>query len=82
MVAQLPAESRYELRGFHLIEISSPKPKHQRIVTNVYDLLKPYVKANNSGKVFVSPLDVVFQKGDRPAQFDICGQCKPPNYWR
>ena len=64
MLAQLPAESRYELRNAHLIEIPSSKPKHQTIVTNIYDVIKPFVKANDFGKVFVAPLDVVFRKGD------------------
>jgi Uma2 family endonuclease len=64
MVEQLPAESRYELRDSNLIEMPSPKPKHQTIVTNVYDLVKPYIKVQNLGKIFVAPLDVVFQKGD------------------
>ncbi len=64
MVEKLPAESQYELRDFNLIEMPSPKPKHQRIVTNVYDLVKPFIKTQNLGILFVAPLDVVFQKGD------------------
>lgn len=64
MVEQLPAESRYELRDFNLIEMPSPKPKHQTIVTNIYDLVKPFVKSQGLGKLYVAPLDVVFQKGD------------------
>ncbi len=64
MVEKLPAESHYELRDFNLIEMPSPKPKHQTIVTNVYDLIKPFVKNNSLGKIYISPLDVVFQKGD------------------
>ena len=64
MVEKLPAESRYELRDFNLLEMPSPKPKHQTIVTNIYDSIKPIVKANTLGKIYVAPLDVVFQKGD------------------
>ncbi len=64
MVAKLPPESRYELRDYHLIEMPSPKPKHQTIVTNIYDSLKPFVKTQSLGKLFIAPLDVVFQKGD------------------
>ncbi len=64
MVEKLPAESRYELRNYHLLAMASPKPKHQTIVSNIYDLLKPFVKTNAFGKIFLSPLDVVFQKGD------------------
>ena len=64
MVKKLPAESRYELRNHNLIEMASPKPKHQDIVANIYDCLKPFIKANELGKIFLAPLDVVFQKGD------------------
>jgi Uma2 family endonuclease len=32
MVKKLPAESRYEIRHNELIEMPSPKPKHQNIV--------------------------------------------------
>lgn len=64
MVEKLPAESRYELRDYNLLEMPSPKPKHQTIVTNIYDSLKPLIKTKALGKLFVAPLDVVFQKGD------------------
>lgn len=64
MVEKLPAESRYELRDYNLLEMPSPKPKHQTIVTNIYDSIKPLIKANALGKIFLAPLDVVFQKGD------------------
>jgi Uma2 family endonuclease len=63
-VEKLPAESRYELRDFNLLEMASPKPKHQTIVSNINDLLKSFAKSNALGKVFLSPLDVVFQRGD------------------
>lgn len=64
MVEKLPAESRYELRDYNLLEMPSPKPKHQIIVTNIYDSIKPLIKTNTLGKIFVAPLDVVFQIGD------------------
>ena len=63
MQEQLPAESRYELRNHYLIEMPSPKPKHQRIVTNVYDSLKPRTKSE-FGQLFIAPLDIVFDEGD------------------
>lgn len=64
MLAQLPPESRYELRDANLIEMPSPKPKHQTIVSNIYDIIKPFVKAQHLGKIFLSPLDVVFQQSN------------------
>ena len=64
MVEQLPAESRYELRDFNLIEMPSPKPKHQKIVFKLGKMLDTFVQTSKSGEIFLSPLDVVFQKGD------------------
>ncbi|HJU05593.1 MAG TPA: Uma2 family endonuclease [Nitrospiraceae bacterium] len=40
----------------------SPSPKHQSIVVNLVRALDQYVRANNLGKVFVSPLDVVLDR--------------------
>ncbi|MFN3490362.1 MAG: Uma2 family endonuclease [Emticicia sp.] len=64
MVEKLPAESRYELRDYNLLEMPSPKPKHQNIVFTIGKQLDSYVRENKLGKTFFSPLDVVFQKGD------------------
>ncbi|MFN8354181.1 MAG: Uma2 family endonuclease [Spirosomataceae bacterium] len=64
MLAQLPAESRYELRDANLIEMPSPKPKHQRIVFKVGKLLDNFVQNHRLGEVFLSPLDVVFQQNN------------------
>ena len=64
MVKKLPAESRYELRNFGLIKMPLSNPKHQTILANTGFMLKTFVKSNELGKVFISPLDVVFQKGD------------------
>jgi Uma2 family endonuclease len=64
MVEKLPAESRYELRNYHLLEMPSPKPKHQRVVFRLGKQLDDFIRNNNLGEVFLSPLDVVFQKGD------------------
>lgn len=64
MLAQFPAESRYELRDAHLIEMPSPKPKHQRAVFRLSKMLDAFVQKLRLGEVFLSPLDVVFRKGD------------------
>ncbi len=64
MVKNLPAESQYELRDFNLIEMPSPKPKHQRIVHRLVKLIDTFIEGKNIGELFLSPLDVVFQKGD------------------
>ena len=64
MVEQLPAESRYEIRNYQLIEMASPKPKHQRICSNVNRVLENFVLPQKLGKLFFAPLDVVFAEGD------------------
>jgi Uma2 family endonuclease len=64
MVKNLPAESQYELRDFNLIEIPSPKPKHQRIVHKLVKLPDTFIEGKSIGELFLSPLDVVFQKGN------------------
>lgn len=64
MKAKLPAESRYELRNFNLIDMPSPKRIHQRIVKDFTKKLDNYVLSNQLGEVFVSPFDVILDKGN------------------
>jgi Uma2 family endonuclease len=64
MKAKLPAESRYELRNFSLIDMPSPKRVHQRIVKDFTKKLDNYVLSNQLGEVFVSPFDVILDKGN------------------
>jgi Uma2 family endonuclease len=55
MLAQLPAESRYELRDAHLIEIPSSKPKHQTIVTNIYYVLFSFAEEGATARSQLFP---------------------------
>lgn len=64
MKAKLPAESRYELRHYHLIDMPSPKRIHQRITGLVYRKMYNLVETHNLGEVFVSPFDVIFEEGN------------------
>jgi Uma2 family endonuclease len=64
MKAKLPAESRYELRNFSLIDMPSPKRIHQRITGLVYRKLFNLINLSQLGEVFVSPFDVVLDKGN------------------
>lgn len=64
MVEELPTESRYEIRNYHLIEMPSPITQHQRIVKRVTRKLDDFIEPNQLGEVFVSPLDVVFDEGN------------------
>ncbi|MCI4625414.1 MAG: Uma2 family endonuclease [Candidatus Magnetoovum sp. WYHC-5] len=51
----------------------SPSPfiKHQIISSNLYNILSPYVRKHKLGKVFYSPLDVIFKEGEQRLQPDI-----------
>ncbi len=64
MVEKLPAESRYEIRQNELIEMPSPKPKHQRIVFKLGKLIDLFLSIKKIGELFISPLDVVLAEGD------------------
>jgi Uma2 family endonuclease len=64
MLSDLPAESHYELRDFNLIEMPSPKRIHQRIVGHCYIKLAEYLKSKALGEVFVSPFDVILDRGN------------------
>jgi Uma2 family endonuclease len=55
-------------------EIMGPSPfgKHQDIVGNLYDIIRRHVKtATALGKVYLSPLDVIFEEGINRFQPDI-----------
>ena len=57
---ELPDDGkRYEIIDGELYVNASPVPRHQDIVGNLYFALRVWFKANG-GKVFVAPLDVVF----------------------
>ncbi len=66
-------------RDFDLTEIiegeetmgPSPFRIHQRIVFNIADIMRQYVKKNDLGEVYLSPLDVIFEEGVNRLQPDI-----------
>jgi Uma2 family endonuclease len=64
MLAELPAGSQYELRHFNLIDMPAPKRIHQRITGLVYRKLFNFCEQQALGEVFVSPFDVIFDKGN------------------
>ncbi|MEO5360785.1 MAG: Uma2 family endonuclease [Nitrospirota bacterium] len=55
------------------VEVMGPSPfmKHQDISSNLYGIIWNYVKANGLGKVFYSPLDIIFEEGVNRLQPDI-----------
>ncbi|QWR76555.1 Uma2 family endonuclease [Candidatus Magnetomonas plexicatena] len=49
----------------------SPFDKHQDVVFNLADIIRRHVRSNKLGKVYLSPLDVIFEEGINRVQPDI-----------
>jgi Uma2 family endonuclease len=64
MLAKLPAESRYEIRNYHLIDIPSPTFTHQNIAKNVFRKIDRFSEDNNLGITIFAPFDVIFDEGN------------------
>ena len=54
--------NRYELFDGELVMTPSPVARHQEIVGRLHALLLAHVRANSLGKVFVAPLDAIFDQ--------------------
>ncbi|MBF0465668.1 MAG: Uma2 family endonuclease [Nitrospirae bacterium] len=54
-------------------EIMGPSPfiHHQNISANLYDIIRQHIKKHNLGKLFFSPLDVIFEEGINRLQPDL-----------
>ncbi len=50
---------------------SSPFRKHQDVIGNLNEIIRHHVKTNRLGKVYFSPLDVIFEEGFNRLQPDI-----------
>ncbi|MCI4627239.1 MAG: Uma2 family endonuclease [Candidatus Magnetoovum sp. WYHC-5] len=67
------------LQGFDLteiingVEVMSPSPfrKHQDIVQNINRIIDNYIYSKKLGKVYISPLDVIFEEGINRLQPDL-----------
>ena len=58
----LPDDGKqYEVIDGELFVTPAPTPKHQEIAGELYALLSAYVKANALGKVYIAPVDVLFE---------------------
>ncbi|QWR76233.1 Uma2 family endonuclease [Candidatus Magnetomonas plexicatena] len=54
-------------------EIMGPSPfrRHQNIAANLYDIVRQHIKKHNLGRLYFSPLDVIFEEGINRLQPDI-----------
>ncbi|MCB1180254.1 MAG: Uma2 family endonuclease [Leptospiraceae bacterium] len=73
-----PDSGQYQLISGELVEMTSPNTKHQSIILNIVFYLQSYLRKSNIGKLFISPMDVIFQDGDvyQPDIFFISDQNK------
>lgn len=55
---------RREIIGGELYVSPSPAPPHQIVVGNLHFEIRTYLVAHPVGRIFLSPLDVVFSKFD------------------
>ena len=57
-----PDSGNYELHNGQIIYMASPTPLHQEVAGELYSDIKSFVKANKLGKVYIAPLDTLFDK--------------------
>lgn len=64
--ARLPSEggTRYEVIAGELVVTPAPSLRHQEVITHLSWLLYGFVRENELGKVYGSPVDVLFGEGD------------------
>jgi Uma2 family endonuclease len=61
--AALPADGRrYEIHDGELSVTPAPSPRHQRISSNLNDVLRQHVKTRGLGEVFYAPIDCVLSE--------------------
>ncbi len=60
--SKLDDNKRYELVEGRLIMAPAPGPEHQRILSDLNELIKKFAKENNLGVVYFSPLDVMLDE--------------------
>lgn len=57
-----PDSGNYELHDGQIIYMASPTPLHQDLAGEIYSDLKAFAKSKQLGKVFIAPLDTLFDK--------------------
>lgn len=56
----------YELIDGELVKKKAPTPKHQDILSELNDQIKPFVRQNQLGRVFFAPVDVFLDTDTAP----------------
>ena len=63
--ARLPDDgNRYEIIDGDLYVTPSPRLDHQDVVGALVEVLRPFVREQDLGKVYAGPVDVLFAEGD------------------
>jgi len=57
-----PDSGNYELHDGQIIYMASPTPLHQDLAGEIYSDMKAFAKSKQLGKVFIAPLDTLFDK--------------------
>ena len=57
-----PGSGNYELHDGKIIFMPSPTPHHQDLAGELYADMKSFAKAQQLGKVFIAPLDTLFDR--------------------
>ena len=57
-----PDSGNYELHDGQIIFMASPTPFHQDLAGELYSDMKAFAKTNQLGKVYIAPLDTIFDK--------------------
>jgi len=71
MAAELPESNLpTELWDGEIVMSAAPRPTHQRIVLRIAEAIDRYVRAQKTGEVLISPIDVVFS-GRKAVQPDV-----------
>jgi Uma2 family endonuclease len=61
-LARLPEGTLCQLINGHLIMAAAPIPYHQKFVMRIAIALEQFAEEHDAGEVFVSPIDVYFEK--------------------
>jgi Uma2 family endonuclease len=59
---RLEGDQRYEIIGGNLLMAPAPDTWHQNWVGSLFDILRSHARKHQSGRVFVSPIDVVLDE--------------------